>query len=279
MNITVLSENLKCDLKDLKNEHGLSLYIEMDNHHLLFDTGRSDNFIKNAEKLGIPLEKIEYVIISHAHQDHIGGLINFLRINKKAKIYMKKQVFEEYYFSFMGFKKNISVNKNLFLEYSNRICFINSFTEIVKEIYLFPKIDKNAAMPSGNKLLYLKKGSTLVQDSFEHELVMVIKESNGISVFTGCGHSGVVNIVKTVRKVFPNLSMKALIGGFHLISIPIINLMGSKTKIEKIVKIIKEENIQKVYTGHCTGKSAYMKFRYFLGDMVEYLNLGRKINV
>ena len=72
-------------------EHGLSLYIETQKHHLLFDTGASEKTIKNAQQLGIDLRQVDTVILSHGHYDHAGGIIPFSKINPSAKIWMQKK--------------------------------------------------------------------------------------------------------------------------------------------------------------------------------------------
>ena len=56
MRIAVLSENTSAS-EGFESEHGLSLYIETKKHKLLFDTGASDVFAKNAAKLDIDLRK------------------------------------------------------------------------------------------------------------------------------------------------------------------------------------------------------------------------------
>ena len=71
--ITTLVENCVYGRK-LQAEHGLSLYIETQEHRLLFDTGASDLFIRNARLLHIDLQKVDYLILSHGHSDHTGGL-------------------------------------------------------------------------------------------------------------------------------------------------------------------------------------------------------------
>ena len=89
MKISVLVENSVCKpyANNVKPEHGLSLFIEFDDKKILFDTGQSDLFIQNAVKMGIDLSQVDYLIISHGHFDHGGGLKFFLEINKKAQIF------------------------------------------------------------------------------------------------------------------------------------------------------------------------------------------------
>ena len=78
-------------------ENGLRFYIETENHKLHVDTGASDLLLKNAEKLGIDLTKVDTVVLSHGHYDHGGGILPFAEINPEAKIYIPESAFEEYY--------------------------------------------------------------------------------------------------------------------------------------------------------------------------------------
>ena len=90
--ITTLVENCVYGRK-LQAEHGLSLYIETSEHRLLFDTGASDLFIRNARLLHIDLQKVDYLILSHGHSDHTGGLRHFLELNKQATVVCKREAF------------------------------------------------------------------------------------------------------------------------------------------------------------------------------------------
>ena len=96
MKITTLLENkTTCDA--LRCEHGLSLYIETAKHKILFDSGASDAFWENAKALGIDLAQVDIAFLSHAHNDHCGGLLTFLRGNRTAKVYLQKEAFGDYY--------------------------------------------------------------------------------------------------------------------------------------------------------------------------------------
>ena len=65
---------------------GLSIFIEMDNKNLLFDVGPSyDVLAANAKELGVDLENIDAVFISHWHGDHYGALHTLLKYIKERK--------------------------------------------------------------------------------------------------------------------------------------------------------------------------------------------------
>ena len=84
MRLVVLADNRTLS-RDLQTEHGLCVYLETDQHKILLDTGASDIFIQNANKLNINLQAIDYVFISHGHSDHIGGLPYFLKSTEQLK--------------------------------------------------------------------------------------------------------------------------------------------------------------------------------------------------
>ena len=83
----------------LETEHGLSIILETSCHRVLLDTGASDLFIRNADRLGLDLSEVDYVFISHGHTDHAGGLRHFLNINSKARIIVSPDALTGEYFS------------------------------------------------------------------------------------------------------------------------------------------------------------------------------------
>lgn len=96
MKVTMLLEN-DLERQDLKNVHGLSFYIETEEKKVLFDFGPDDSFMRNAEKLGIDLKEVDLAVLSHGHQDHGGGIFEFLHYNKKAKVYIQEEAFLPHY--------------------------------------------------------------------------------------------------------------------------------------------------------------------------------------
>lgn len=77
--------------------HGLSFYVETENHKFLFDSSPNEVLIRNARMLGVDLTAVDTVILSHGHYDHSGGILPFVELNPRAKIYMQQNAGGEYY--------------------------------------------------------------------------------------------------------------------------------------------------------------------------------------
>ena len=84
LEILSLTDNL-CALPGCKAQHGLSLYIKIKKHKILFNLGQDSTFINNALMLGVDIADIDTITISHCHYDNCGGLTTFLNHNKKTR--------------------------------------------------------------------------------------------------------------------------------------------------------------------------------------------------
>ena len=296
MEITTLIENTKRD-EMLNEEFGLSLHISFEGKNILSDMGVSNKFIKNAQYLGIDLSQVDLAVISHAHFDHGGGMEHFFKINQKAKVYVREKADGDYYASaaarlpffiapvlnpilstYEGFTRYIGLNKEIIERYRERIEMINSNREIENNIFILTEIERKYPLAGGNMFLLEKKEGRLTRDEFSHELIMVVKENDSLVIFAGCCHNGLLNMIETVKKRFGDLRIKCIIGGFHLIFQPNKNrIAGKREDIEFIADELIKNNIEKIYTGHCTGLDAYDILSGRLGERLQPLYTGLKI--
>jgi 7,8-dihydropterin-6-yl-methyl-4-(beta-D-ribofuranosyl)aminobenzene 5'-phosphate synthase len=282
MKIISLVENTRLlERKDLLTEHGLSLYILSKDQHILFDTGSSGNFHLNAQKLSVNTAKISLAVISHHHFDHGGGLGTFIEANQQARVYLRSSSTEQFYLNIFGLlRRPVGLDETLFQLHPQRFVLINQFSEIAPDVFIITKINKQHAMPKGNRHLFLGTGSSKRLDDFEHELILVIRQSTGLVVLTGCSHHGILNMLDSVLEHFPGQKIKAIFGGFHLIDLPLVNSMaGSKDDIEELGKAILKYPIEKVYTGHCTGIKAFRILKEVMGEKLEYFATGCRTEV
>jgi len=79
MKVTTLIENRPSKTgSQLAAEWGLSLHIAFNGHDILFDTGASGLFAKNAENLSLNVASIGTAVLSHHNYDHGGGIRRLL---------------------------------------------------------------------------------------------------------------------------------------------------------------------------------------------------------
>ena len=280
MKVVALIENTKLEgREDLVAEHGLSLYIECNDRHILFDTGASEAFEQNARKLGVNLQDVDVLVVSHHHFDHGGGLARFLEVNHKAKVYLRKSEEEDFYFRIAGIlSRYVGLDQQLLEKQADRFEFVDCFTEILPGVYILTVIPKPYALPKGNRRLFVKRGNKYGPDNFEHELIMVLRQGDELVVFTGCAHSGILNMVAAVTREFPDIPIKGVFGGFHLIGLPKLNTMaGSKKEVRGIGEALLTYPVGRVYTGHCTGQKAYRVLKGVMAEKLEYFPTGREV--
>ncbi len=95
MKLTILVDNNTYIDQYYLGEPGVSYFIEDCGIRILFDTGYSDVYVRNAKKMGIDLSELDAVVLSHGHNDHTGGLAWFPKMKRKPKLIGHPQVLEK----------------------------------------------------------------------------------------------------------------------------------------------------------------------------------------
>ena len=269
MKWTVLSDN-RTQNPSLETEHGLSILLETDKHCILLDTGASDVFIRNAErlrvgalagmKMGTDLSTVDYVFISHGHSDHAGGLKHLMEINDKAKIIVSPDALKGRFFSKRRYLHSITTEwPNIPQE---RLLTIEHSESIDNDIFILAHIPQIHSMPEGNQYLFVENSDgSYVNDDFRHELALY---TDGL-LFTGCAHSGLENILAACP--WP---VHTVIGGFHLLD-------GQETEedLAALAQRLKAKYPETLfYTSHCTGDSVFANLHQVMGDKIHAFSCG-----
>ncbi len=274
MRIKVLAEDTSSS-PSYRSEHSLSFYIETDNNKILFDTGASGLFLENAKKLGVNISEINLAVISHGHYDHGGGLPVFLEENSYAKVYIHEKAFESHYSKKSDrIVTNIGLDKNLLKD--DRIILTSDIFPISRDLLLFSRVVGNEFLSSCNSSLCTAKGDTIVQDEFEHEQNLLIKDGDHFVLIAGCAHRGIVNILKS--SVF--LTCKppsSIFGGFHLYNYSE-GISEEPAKVIQIAKFLKGTGSM-YYTGHCTGIESYNILKGIMDNQIQYLSTGSVVEI
>lgn len=257
MKITALTENTS--KTGLPFEHGLSLYIETENHNILFDAGQTGLFAENAETLGIDLGGVDIAVLSHGHYDHGGGLKKFFQLNKTAPVYMSKYAFEPHY---RGEEKYIGLD--LSLRDSERIIFTDGITEIDRGLTLYSCGDMKIILDTGSFGLNAVHDGKLAADDFRHEHYLMIEEKNKRVLISGCSHKGIVNITERFK---PDV----LVGGFHL------SKLEPGDELKSVAERLNSYQTR-YFTCHCTGAEQYGFMKGFM-DRLGYISAGDSITL
>lgn len=277
--ITVLIENISED-EALIAEHGLALHINNGDKKYLLDTGQTGAFIDNAEKLGIDLRSLDYVIISHNHYDHIGGLERLFSYNKEVKAVIKSQAKHKYYTITETTQKYIGEKDGLFEDYKDRFIFIDEPMKLDENIKLmFNEVVDMKYFCKDTRLCVLDENK-FIQDDFKHELFLVVDIKDELSIISSCSHNGIVNIVKTVQNAYGNRNINQIIAGLHMKGQgDLYTLNCSEEYVKDVAMKIMDTKVQEIHTGHCTGTKAYALMKNVLGDKLRYMFVGKKIKI
>lgn len=241
--IVILNDTRNSNKDKFENDDGFSAYIEIENNKILFDAGPSEKFMKNAEKLGIDLNQVNTIVLSHGHYDHGDGLKYFN--NKVEFIAHPNCTLKRWWKDDHSHYSGIKLTKEE-LENKYNVHFTKEPYKINQNTYYLGEITRK--YPVHLKKWVLENGEN---DDVLDDSGMVINTENGIIVIAGCSHSGICNIVEQAKKVSNNSKVLAVIGGFHLREVD--------ENTNKVIDYMKN-NVKEVILAHCTADSVCNKF-------------------
>ena len=287
MRIKILIDNISGFVRDIRNnntsqkqlkgEWGLCVYTEFNGKRILLDTGASPLFATNAADMGIDLATIDAGVLSHAHYDHANGMTEFFKKNNHAKFYLRESAAENCYHSykvlkFFTYQKYIGIRKGTLKRNASRIEFVNGDREILPGVTLVGHKTPNLDAIGKRAHMCVKENGKYRDDSFDHEQSLVFDTPKGLFIMNSCSHGGADNIVKEIEATFPGKQIYAILGGFHL-------FRTSDDRVKAFAERLRDLNVQKIYTGHCTGQRAYEILHEVLSDKVEQMHTGMEIEV
>lgn len=250
---------------DMQQDWGYAALVEYGGKRILFDTGNNPDILAhNAKVKNIDLSTLDFVVMSHRHGDHMGGLTYVLKVNPKVKIYAPKEGFGVYGSDLPStfYRKDVS------LPVEQRY-YGGSPPEIMRFGSAWPGanlqlVDKNTGIAPNISLI------TLVSDkpgTLElREVSLVINTPGGLVVIVGCAHPGIDKIVQAATAINPRIHL--VTGGLHLV-------VASDQDVEKAVTALHDTyKVGYVAPGHCTGEPAFNALKRAYGDHNLYAGLG-----
>lgn len=265
--ITVLMENSKNSANpELQSKHGLSFFITatIDDDKkvtIMMDAGPSpEALLHNAEVLGIHLEDVDVVVLSHGHYDHTGGLMAALKqMNRQVTVVGHPMLFDPK-LKIMPHLRHIGAPfRQCDIEAAGGVPILSTSPVKVSE-----GIVTTGEVPRKTNFEAVKGFWTISDKKFAEDIMIddqslvIDVEGKGLVVVSGCAHSGIINTINYAKKITGNSRVYGALGGFHLMS-------ADNKRIEATVDELKKLNLEFVGPCHCTGKKAIKKMKGELG--------------
>lgn len=255
MELTVLVDNNTLIDRYFFAEPGLSLLIEDEETTVLFDTGYSDIFLKNAFKMGKDLTNLDYLVLSHNHLDHTWGLDPLLKYFTELQIEQRPfkrpilvahpEIFVSVNAEGLGevgcLLSEEKLSKHLPIKLSAQPKALSSKLTFLGEIPRRNSFEKN--------LTFGRKEGAGEDDLVIDDSALVYHSHEGLIIITGCSHAGICNIIEYAKEVCGDQRIVDIIGGFHLLNPPAQQLQGTISYLEAL-------RPEAVHACHCTDLSA-----------------------
>src|SRR5207245_434949 len=249
----------------MQKDWGYAALIDYGGKRILFDTGNNPDILAlNAKAKDVDLSRLDFVVMSHRHGDHMGGIAYLLSVNPKVKIYAPKEGFGVYGADLPSafYRKDASLPPE-------QRYYDGAPPEVMRFGAAWPGanfqlIDKHTEIAPGIHLIALvsdKPGTLELR-----ELSLAINTPEGMVLIVGCSHPGIDKIVEAATAINPRIHLVA--GGFHLVVSP-------DADIEKIVSSLHDTfKVAYVAPGHCTGEPTFTALKKAFGDNYYYAGLG-----
>lgn len=246
--VTVLCDNVVGPLSGTVGEHGFAAFVERDGDALLFDTGQGDTLLRNAQRMGKDLHRVQKVVLSHGHYDHTGGLWPLLRICGGKDVFAHPGIFARRYRV-----KDTGESLSIGIPYSEeflrgqgaRFVFSEHFREISSGVFLTGEVPRVTSFEVGDTGLYCDDAGCSV-DPLRDDQSLAICTERGLVLLLGCCHAGLVNTIEWAIAQTGISEIHAVIGGTHL-------GFCQATQLDETVKALRSYNVRKILGSHCTG--------------------------
>jgi len=244
-------------------EHGLAFLIETERKRVLFDTGASGELLlHNLSLAGIDPADISAVALSHAHDDHTGGLAAFLQRRGRPPVYYAHPDF-----LLPRFSRHKEVTESIGLpldpEALRRQADLRlspTPQEILPGVWTTGEISARPEPEGRSPGHLLDNGHDLVPDPYRDDMALVLEAPTGLVLVCGCCHAGLLNTLLHVQGVFGRLPA-AVIGGTHLVA-------AKPCDLRHTVEVLRRLGPPALYPNHCTGWAASVALATALGDRV-----------
>jgi 7,8-dihydropterin-6-yl-methyl-4-(beta-D-ribofuranosyl)aminobenzene 5'-phosphate synthase len=249
----------------LTRDWGFAALVEYGGKRILFDTGNNaDIFARNVRALGVDLRRLDFVVVSHRHGDHVAGLNYLLRVNPHVKIYAPKENFGVFGSELPGafYRRDSTLPDSMrYFDAASpaelrsgtpwpeaNFSWVDSLTEVAPGVAIISTISKT---PGTLEL---------------RELSLAIRTPEGMVLLVGCSHPGIETILQASRSLSDHVHL--IFGGLHLVT-------SADTMVTRIAAALHDQwRLDQIAPGHCTGEPAFAALKRLFGAQYVYAGLG-----
>jgi len=243
-------------------EHGFSAMISVNprgrEHRVLFDTGMSpDGLVDNMRRLGHSPKDLEAIVLSHGHLDHTTGMDGLMRTLGRANlpVFLHPEAWSR--------RRLVLPGREPFeLPTPSKSAIKGAGFEIIEEkqpSFLFDgsllitgEVDRTTGFEKGFPIHQAKRNGDWQPDPLilDDQAAVLNVRGKGLVILTGCGHAGIVNILRYARRLTGVDRIYAVVGGFHL------NGPLFEPIIPQVCDALAELDPEVIVPAHCTGWKA-----------------------
>jgi 7,8-dihydropterin-6-yl-methyl-4-(beta-D-ribofuranosyl)aminobenzene 5'-phosphate synthase len=245
-------------------EHGLSFLIEAEGKRLLYDTGRSGTvLLHNLEVLGVEPATIDAIALSHAHNDHAGGIAKLMDyVRSGTPLYAHLDLFRERFS-----KKGEEIQNKAFsttrqtMEAQFDLRLHEEPLEVIPGVWTTGGILERPEPEGKNADHLMREGEAIVPDAYQDDMALVLQNGNQLMLLCGCCHAGLLNTLAHVEQNF-SIPVAFIAGGLHLTAY-------TSDQLDHVCEVLSSHStLQRVYPNHCTGEVAFVSLTNALGASV-----------
>jgi 7,8-dihydropterin-6-yl-methyl-4-(beta-D-ribofuranosyl)aminobenzene 5'-phosphate synthase len=212
----------------LRAEHGFSALVGITRngreHRILFDTGLTpDGLIDNMHRLSLSPKDIEAIVLSHGHFDHTTGMSGLVRALGRTNLPVI--IHPEFWT-----RRRIAIpGRDAFeIPSTSRSALLGAGFDVIENrapsflldgsILITGEVDRTTEFEKGFAVHQALRDGHWQPDPLilDDQALIVHLRDKGLVVLTGCGHAGIVNILRYARKLTGIDAVHAAIGGYHL---------------------------------------------------------------
>lgn len=179
LRIVSLSDDETADSK-LFSEHGICLYIEHGRNIILFGTGASALYLSNAERLGIPADKADTLIIPVNADDCTGGVETAVRKNRNIRIFIREDEAADCAVKEKLLRVRSGLPQSFYRSDRYNTFRFERFTEVCKDFYLVAAEKKDKAAEA-DRHFYIRKRAFMCRTIFRENALPYVSPAEDVT--------------------------------------------------------------------------------------------------